>query len=182
MRPMIIQSYVMLYVISNAIIAVLYFSVSVIAKWRGKRFAGKASHLLWLLSLFAIVFATIILFGFPIRFEPEHIVNFKPLSWIEDENIGQRIRMEMIPNILIFIPFGIFTPMACSRMRKWYMTALVAFAVTFGIEFFQYFIGRSSDIDDVIANLLGGIIGYGVFIVFSYLFTKETWWKKLLGA
>jgi len=60
--------------------------------------------------------------------------------------------------------------------------ALAAFVVTFSVEFFQYFIGRFSDIEDLIANLSGAIIGYGIFKIFSYIFKNGTWWNKFVGA
>ena len=87
----------------------------------------------------------------------------------------------MIPNIIIFIPLGIFIPIVFIKLRKVYKTALILFLVTFSIEFFQYFIGRLSDIDDIITNLLGGIIGYGIFKVFNYLFKDKEMWNKFIG-
>lgn len=66
-------------------------------------------------------------------------------------------------------------------MRVLYKTALIVFLFTFCIEFFQYFIGRSSDVDDIITNLLGGIIGFGMFIICNHLFKNKLWWSKLIG-
>ncbi|MFR9294261.1 MAG: VanZ family protein [Turicibacter sanguinis] len=40
--------------------------------------------------------------------------------------------------------------------------------------------GRSSDIDDLILNTLGGIIGYGIFILFNKWLSTQNWWKNLL--
>ena len=48
---------------------------------------------------------------------------------------------------------------------------LIVFLTTFGIEFLQYFMGRSADIDDVITNFLGGLIGYILFLAFNKLLT-----------
>ena len=52
--------------------------------------------------------------------------------------------------------------------------------MTFSIELFQYFIGRSSDIDDIITNLLGGIIGFIVFKLLDRFLKKTTFWNKLI--
>ena len=59
---------------------------------------------------------------------------------------------------------------------------LIIFLTTFGIEFFQYFIGRSADVDDVITNFLGGLIGYIVFYMFNKIFEKKKFWKKFIKA
>lgn len=52
---------------------------------------------------------------------------------------------------------------------------------SFCIEFSQYFIGASADIDDIILNLLGGILGYAVFAFLSLCFQRTSGWEKLLG-
>ena len=36
---------------------------------------------------------------------------------------------------------------------------------TFAVEFIQYFIGRSSDIDDIILNVISIVVGYGIYSV-----------------
>ena len=51
--------------------------------------------------------------------------------------------------------------------------------MTFSVEFFQFFIGRSADIDDVITNLLGAVIGYAIFKVFNGLLKQKKWWNEL---
>lgn len=175
--------YIALFVIFITISAILYLPIFFVLRRKGKESIRQLSYLLYFCSFFIIIFATIILFGLPINFNPErYILNLKPLLWLKDESIRNRIIGEIIPNIMIFVPFGIFTPIVFKRMRKFYMTALVVLVLTFSIEFFQYFIGRTSDIDDLIANFLGGIIGYGIFKFFSYFFKNNSWWIKFAGA
>jgi glycopeptide antibiotics resistance protein len=167
--------------VTVAIIA--YLLLSFLLKNKGTDFIRHSSYLFFFLSLFLVIFCTIILFGLPISFNPDHyILNLKPLLWLEDEFVRQRIMNEIIPNIVVFIPLGIFTPIAFKQMRKWFRAALFACLVPFCIEFFQYFIGRSSDIDDFIANFLGIIIGYVIFKIFCALFKNKTWWMRFIGA
>lgn len=176
---MMLPGYINLFVIFITTTAILYLLIFFISKKKGKCFIGHLSYLLCFWSIFFIVFTTIILFNLPIDFKPkQYILNLQPLKWMWEGNIKHRIMTEIGPNIMLFIPFGIFTPIAFKRMRKIYMTALAAFIFAFSVEFFQYFIGRSSDIDDLIANLSGGIIGYGIFKIFSYLFKNKKWWNK----
>lgn len=44
--------------------------------------------------------------------------------------------------------------------------------MTLFVEIIQMFIGRSTDIDDVILNTLGIIIGYGIFLLFNLTLLK----------
>lgn len=53
---------------------------------------------------------------------------------------------------------------------------------SFFIEFVQYFIGRSADIDDLMLNTLGGILGYFIYVAFSNMFKDKNIWKKLNGT
>ena len=76
-------------------------------------------------------------------------------------------------NVVMFVPLGFLMPVAFRRMRSFGRTALSLVLFSFAIEFTQYFTGRSADIDDLMLNTLGGILGYLIFFVVSKLF-----WKK----
>lgn len=72
-----------------------------------------------------------------------------------------------ITNIIMFMPFGFLLPLiwkAYSSLRKITITALV---FSFAIEISQLFNNRLTDIDDLIMNTLGAIIGYLIFYVFN---------------
>ena len=76
-------------------------------------------------------------------------------------------------NVVMFVPLGFLMPVAFRRMRSFGKTTLSLALFSFAIEFTQYFTGRSADIDDLILNTLGGILGYLIFFAVSRLF-----WKK----
>lgn len=68
-------------------------------------------------------------------------------------------------NIIIFIPFGFFMPMA-SRYRNFLETVFYSFALSFGVEVFQLLTKVGSfDVDDMLLNTLGGMAGFIVFII-----------------
>jgi glycopeptide antibiotics resistance protein len=75
----------------------------------------------------------------------------------------------LLGNILLFIPFGFFIPSIWIRCNSWGKMLLIALFVPFFIETTQYFIGRSVDVDDVILNTLAIIIGYILYIIFSFV-------------
>ena len=39
--------------------------------------------------------------------------------------------------------------------------------MSLGIELLQPFFGRSSDITDLITNVMGGVLGYGLYTMFK---------------
>lgn len=62
-------------------------------------------------------------------------------------------------NALLFLPFGLLFPFCLSQpsMRK---TIIYAFALSLLVELLQPIVSRSFDIDDLINNMLGTVIGY----------------------
>ena len=66
-------------------------------------------------------------------------------------------------NVLIFVPFGIFMPMA-SKYRSFLATAFSSFGLSLCVETFQLVTKVGSfDVDDLLLNTIGGIVGYIVF-------------------
>lgn len=81
---------------------------------------------------------------------------------------GSWIRFMTVANVLLTIPFGILYPLAFPGRR----TLKTAAAVILAIELLQPIIGRSFDVDDLICNFLGVLIGYGIFRITQKVLTK----------
>lgn len=83
-------------------------------------------------------------------------------------------------NIVLFIPMGFFFAMYLNEIKKklvW--SILIAFIVSAVIETIQFFfVGRLADIDDILANTLGGVIGFGIYRLFFVALSKVTSGKK----
>jgi len=71
----------------------------------------------------------------------------------------------ILGNVIIFIPIGILLPMIYTRYRKLSNILKISLALTFFIEFIQFFIGRSVDIDDLMLNVVGSVLG---FVIWKY--------------
>ncbi len=70
----------------------------------------------------------------------------------------------MMLNIIMFVPFGYLIPaMNKHRLRGWYFAMLGGLMVSSVIEGLQmiFSLGQA-DIDDIIANTIGAVIGYGI--------------------
>lgn len=86
---------------------------------------------------------------------------------------GPWVMFLMLANIGIFSPVGFFTALLW-RNPRWWKSLLVGFGSSFAIEFIQFFIGRSSDIDDVILNTTGALVGFWIFCLLRALFPSFT--------
>lgn len=77
--------------------------------------------------------------------------------------IGSWVRTMLTGNVLIFIPFGVLFPLVRRQREKMFrQTMKYAMLTIIVIEVVQPFVGRSFDIDDIICNLLGVVIGYSI--------------------
>ena len=62
-------------------------------------------------------------------------------------------------NLLLFAPFG-FLPAVLWRGSRWYKALALAVCVTAGIESWQLLVGRSFDVDDLLLNFAGAMLGW----------------------
>lgn len=114
---------------------------------------------LWIYVLFILDLAWL---QFPSLHPP---VNFTPLhSMIDDWRTGGRaLLVNFVGNIVAFIPIGMIPPLARPRRARAGHAAAFCLSLSALIEVVQYMTGRRvADVDDLILNTLGGVLGYGI--------------------
>ena len=95
-------------------------------------------------------------------------------DWYGRSGIGEEYRCNLglfavftnlFGNILIFVPYGFFISVA-SRMRGFLMTLFYSLGLSLGVEVFQLLTRVGSfDVDDLLLNTIGGILGYVLFLI-----------------
>ena len=87
---------------------------------------------------------------------------------------------EVIQNALIFVPYGIF--ISALMDKKTFTVKILPIVLTSLVfETIQFVFGiGASDITDIIANTIGGIIGIAIAFVFSKIFKDN--WKKIING
>ena len=94
-------------------------------------------------------------------------INFIPFREIFRYKIGSyKFMKNVVGNILLFLPFGFFSAYYVDT-KKIGAPVIVALIVSLCAEAMQYYLGRVFDIDDVILNVVGGFLGYLLFVAFS---------------
>lgn len=132
----------------------------------------------------SLVYLTILWYYPDITFRPEHyFLNLQPFVWVtEVYDMGpRRMAAQLVLNIGMFVPYGLLLSMVFKKLRRALPAVLNVLLTTVSIETIQYFMGRSADIDDVIMNLVGGLLGYGFFILLDHRLRKSQRWQKMLG-
>ena len=92
------------------------------------------------------------------------ISNFVPFKEIFRYDFGTpKFMKNIVGNIMLFIPYG-FIASYLLKNKKFSTITILTIIVSLTIETVQYYIGRVFDIDDVILNLAGGIIGFLIYV------------------
>ena len=82
--------------------------------------------------------------------------NVRVVNWISLEGI--------ILNILLFIPFGYLLPLIWDQTDRWWKVTLLGLCASLIIELLQLITRLGySDVDDLINNTVGALIGYGIY-------------------
>ncbi len=114
-----------------------------------------------------------------------HTLLLTPFAMITNQIQSYNLFVVMVQvggNVFMTVPLGILLPMLMPGRKKWFYP-LVFFGFTFAIEAMQLLTGallgtfyRTADIDDIILNFTGAMIGLLIFKICTKL--KERTGKK----
>ena len=92
--------------------------------------------------------------------------NFVPFKEMFRYSFGSKLFIKnVLGNIIMFIPYGFFVSYYL-KLKKPLSAFLLILLVSASIETTQLLIGRVFDIDDIILNIIGGILG---FLIYKFL-------------
>ena len=102
--------------------------------------------------------------AFPFR------VNLLPLVNLFDYDSKRDLLVNVIGNVAMFIPSGIVLPIIYKRLDTFVKVLLAGGGISLCIEIIQLpFSVRATDIDDLILNTVGVIMGYGIYVLIRYV-------------
>lgn len=113
----------------------------------------------------------------PLLFDAEKIfplwLNYKPLIYLFDYPTMREALLNLIGNTAMFIPLGIVWPVAFRKLNTHCKVITAGIGVSVTIEVLQLpFFDRATDIDDLILNTLGFLMGYGIYLLVKKLRRK----------
>ncbi len=104
---------------------------------------------LYLAGMYAVV-------GLPnvayIRFDPNF--NFEPFAYMFSDLDSTLL------NVMLFIPFGLLLPLLWQDFKAFWKTLLLGFGFSLLIETLQIFTYRATDVNDLMTNTVGTLIGW----------------------
>jgi glycopeptide antibiotics resistance protein len=98
-----------------------------------------------------------------------NLVPFRSIdSLIRRKGWASLFDLDITGNILAFVPLGLLLPLLSMRLRRASLIGLISFALSSFIETLQYISNtRYTDIDDIILNTMGSIMGYLAYCLFK---------------
>ena len=76
-------------------------------------------------------------------------------------------------NVIMFMPLGFLLPLLWKNKRQTLKVVGLSFLFSFLIEFCQLFNLRATDVDDLIMNTLGGVLGFLIWKMWTKLCQKD---------
>ncbi len=162
--------------------------------FRAIRIARNGISSIWrelvVILLFAYLCGVFYLTFFPLavvlyNFDPmeSNLVPFQETFHMLSHLTAPGVIRNVAGNLVMLLPLGIFVPLLFPKMRKFLPMLLLAFWVSFLIEIVQFLMKfRIFDVDDLILNTLGALIGFGIFSLLARIPAIQVWIKQRFNS
>ena len=103
----------------------------------------------------------------------DYRVQLQNIQWIPFREIAGAFTgpwrfFMFLGNGAMFLPLGFF-PALLWRGENWKLSLLIGLCFSTCVEFVQFFIGRGSDIDDILLNTFGALCGWWIYLLLRRL-------------
>ena len=163
-------------------ISIIWCAVRLIYAMKNKRFSWKRELQLLLVYICMVVVARFTFFPFStvngkiqsLVFESAKVfpfrINIVPFVNLFDYPETRDILINVIGNTTMFIPLGFVWPSVYKGLNNHWKIISAGIGFSLFIEILQLpFYDRVSDIDDLILNALGFIIGYLIYLIVKFI-------------
>lgn len=90
------------------------------------------------------------------------------MNWVPFKDITTN-HVQYVLNIILFVPLGLFMPLLWKRFASLQKVLSISFLFSLAIELSQLFNFRTTDIDDLLMNTLGGVLGFYLFKLVNHI-------------
>jgi len=141
--------------------------------WKGLKIGIRLSSVLFLLEYVFLILCSTVIFR-----TTKEIRKFDFHPFWSYKAIGEG-RIELLPenimNVVVFIPIGMILGSLLRIKGSWLVALLIGCSVSITIETLQFcFMKGFSEVDDVMHNTLGCILGYSLWFMVHGLWLRVT--------
>lgn len=156
--------------IYEGLLSVFSLGAVLMLAFYGLKKGGRYTIWLLLVEYVILIFCSTVLFRTTSESQGYNYHPFWSYAAIEEG------RVELIPenvmNVVVFVPVGILLG-AGFRSMTWWKVLMIGGGVSVSIEAMQFFLKRGfSEVDDVMHNTLGCLIGYGIYSLTRFGYEK----------
>ena len=103
-----------------------------------------------------------------------NLVPFRSIALYLQGNVRlEKALVNLLGNVVMFSPLGALPPLIWPKWCKWWKLLLLGIAFSGGIEIAQQFVGRNTDIDDLLLNVAGVLLGYALWLFIHKLRARQ---------
>lgn len=85
----------------------------------------------------------------------------------------QVVLINIVGNVVAFMPLGFLLPLIADKRLKFFSVTFISFGLSLGIELAQLITRLGCcDVDDLVLNTIGGMMGYGCYVIFRKIRKK----------
>lgn len=157
-------------------VVALFFCIAVVGIKRTVEFAAKIA----LAEYLVLIYSSTLLVSMR-TYKEIRGYNLLPFwSYVSIQEGRENLLVENIMNVVVFIPLGILCAISFEKAR-WMHAAFWGLTISASIEVMQYVLKRGfSEVDDVMHNTLGCIIGYGLWSLIKMGYERLS--KRCVGV
>lgn len=147
------------------LLSIFIVGVVLLLIMKEKKF-GRYFAILLLIEYIILIYSSTVLFRIPNGMETIFI---SPLWSYNKPNL----LVQNIMNVIVFLPLGLLLGCAVTE-NKWWKVMTSGFFISLSIEVLQFVFKRGyAELDDLIHNTLGCMIGFGLFSIFKIGYDKN---------
>ena len=161
------MKYLIKYIIDFTALMLLY-AFAFFRKWRPQGKDVLLVNTLMYAYLSLVLFFTMMPVIASIPFMLDH--PYTPMNLVPfiDVSLGRGdFFRQVVLNVIMTLPIGFLFPLTRDKTANLGVTVFFCFLMSLGIEILQPFFDRTSDITDLITNLIGVVLGYGLYAIFK---------------
>jgi glycopeptide antibiotics resistance protein len=118
---------------------------------------------------YSLFMGYLLFFGFSRNHRSERMMNLTPFKTISNYIIGfhhynlDTWVINLFGNVAAFVPFGFLAPIVFPRIRGYWQIIMRFFLALLVVETVQWIFNVGSfDVDDILLNIIGGMIGFAM--------------------
>lgn len=156
----------------EGLLSVFCLGLVVFIAWKGFKTGLRYSAILLLIEYVFLIFCSTVIFRATSVTRQYDFHPFWSYKAIQDGR--ENLLAENIMNVIVFIPVGMILGSLLKVKGSWLIALLIGCSISVTIESLQFFLMRGfSEVDDVMHNTLGCLLGYGIMTILRIIFNTR---------